>query len=589
MIEPDQKSKKDLKILLSLVQFISPYKMRIVLAALALIFTASISLSLGQGFRLLVDEGFAIGSEEGLAKAIGIIFVMVLLLAFGTFTRFYLVSWIGERVTSDIRKAVFNHVIELHPGFFETNRSSEIQSRITTDTTLLQSLIGSSVSMALRNVLMGIGGIIWLFITNVKLSLVVMISVPMVITPILIFGRRVRKLSKSTQDEIAHVGSYVGESLQNIKTVQGYNHQAWDILKFSEHVEVAFNVAIRRIQQRAWLIAAVMLLVFSAITLMMWVGGRDVMAGTMTTGELIAFIFYAVIVGSSVATISQVIGELQRAAGATERLVELLQATNLIHTPISHVKELGKDIEGKMQLKNITFAYPSRLENPAINNLSLNVEAGKSLALVGPSGAGKTTLFELLLRFYDCQQGSILFEGFDIRQLDPKALRKHIAIVSQQPALFSTNVWENILYGNPDATREEVRHAAESAYASEFIEQLPEQFDTYLGESGVRLSGGQRQRIAIARAILKDPKILLLDEATSALDAESEHMVQKALDHLMKNRTTLIIAHRLATVKNVDQIAVLDAGKIVAIGTHDELQKASPLYARLAELQFRTV
>lgn len=553
-----------------------------------MIFTAGISLSLGQGFRLLVDEGFALGSEEGLTRAIGIIFVMVLFMAFGTFTRFYLVSWIGERVTSDIRKAVFNHVIELHPGYFETNRSSEIQSRITTDTTLLQSLIGSSVSMALRNVLMGVGGIIWLFITNIKLSLIVMISVPLVITPILVFGRRVRKLSKSSQDEIAHVGSYVGESLQNIKTVQSYNHQKWDILSFSEHVEVAFNVAIRRIQQRAWLIAAVMLLVFGAITLMMWVGGRDVMAGTITTGELIAFVFYAVIVGSSVATVSQVIGELQRAAGATERLIELLHAENLIQAPSIEVKHLEDNIEGKIQLKNITFAYPSRLEDPAINDLTLEVEAGKSLALVGPSGAGKTTLFELLLRFYDCEQGSILLEGVDIRELDPKNLRKHIAIVSQQPALFSTNVWENILYGNPDATKEQVKQAAESAYASEFIEQLPEKFDTYLGESGVRLSGGQRQRIAIARAVLKDPKILLLDEATSALDAESEHMVQKALDHLMKNRTTLIIAHRLATVKNVDQIAVMDGGKVVAIGTHGELLKTSPLYTRLAELQFRS-
>jgi ATP-binding cassette subfamily B protein len=320
---------------------------------------------------------------------------------------------------------------------------------------------------------------------------------------------------------------------------------------------------------------------------MMWVGGRDVMAGTITTGELIAFIFYAVIVGSSVATISQVIGELQRAAGATERLIELLHAVNLIETPASQVKELGKNIEGRIQLKHVTFAYPSRLEDPAINNLSLEVDAGKSLALVGPSGAGKTTLFELLLRFYDCQQGSILLEGIDIKQLDPKALRKHIAIVPQQPALFSANVWENILYGNPNATREQVRQAAAAAYATEFIELLPEQFDTYLGESGVRLSGGQRQRIAIARAILKDPKILLLDEATSALDAESEHMVQKALDHLMKNRTTLIIAHRLATVKNVDRIAVMDGGKVVALGTHGELLKESPLYTRLAELQFR--
>ncbi|MCP4297981.1 MAG: ATP-binding cassette domain-containing protein [Proteobacteria bacterium] len=587
MPEEDQPTSKDLKVLLSIYKFILPYKLRVSFAGIALICTAVISLSLGQGFRLLVDKGFVLGTEESLANVIGIIFVMVLLLAGGTFIRFYLVSWIGERVTADIRTAVFSHVIELHPGYFETNKSSEIQSRITTDTTLLQSLIGSSVSLALRNTLMCIGGIIWLFVTNVKLSLIVMVAVPLVITPILIFGRRVRKLSKSSQDEIAHVGSYVGESLQNIKTVQGYNHQSIDVIKFSDQVELAFKVALQRIRQRSFLTAAVMLLVFSAIVMMMWMGGKDVLAGNITPGELIAFVFYSVVVGSSVATVSQVIGELQRAAGATERLMELLHATNLILPPAENKKILGQDIEGKIQLKNITFAYASRPETPAIKNFNLSVDPGKSLALVGPSGAGKTTLFELLLRFYDVQDGSILFENINISDLDPKELRKHIAIVPQQPALFSANVWENILYGNPDANREQVHEAAKAAYATEFIEQLPEQYDTYLGESGVRLSGGQRQRIAIARAILKDPEVLLLDEATSALDAESEHMVQMALDHLMKNRTTLIIAHRLATVKNVDQIAVLDNGTVVAQGTHQELVENSPLYSRLAKLQFR--
>ncbi len=587
MSAENQPANKDLKVLLSIYKFILPYKLRVSFAGIALICTAVISLSLGQGFRLLVDKGFVLGTEESLANVIGIIFVMVLLLAGGTFIRFYLVSWIGERVTADIRKAVFSHVIELHPGYFETNKSSEIQSRITTDTTLLQSLIGSSVSLALRNTLMCIGGIIWLFVTNVKLTLIVMVAVPLVITPILIFGRRVRKLSKSSQDEIAHVGSYVGESLQNIKTVQGYNHQSIDVIKFSDQVELAFKVALQRIRQRSFLTAAVMLLVFSAIVMMMWMGGKDVLAGNITPGELIAFVFYSVVVGSSVATVSQVIGELQRAAGATERLMELLHATNLILPPAENKERLGKDIEGKIQLKNITFAYASRPETPAIKNFNLSVDPGKSLALVGPSGAGKTTLFELLLRFYDVQDGSILFENINISDLDPKELRKHIAIVPQQPALFSANVWENILYGNPDASREQIHEAAKAAYATEFIEQLPEQYDTYLGESGVRLSGGQRQRIAIARAILKDPEVLLLDEATSALDAESEHMVQMALDHLMKNRTTIIIAHRLATVKNVDQIAVLDNGTVVAQGTHQELVENSPLYSRLAKLQFR--
>ncbi len=535
---------------------------------------------------MLVDEGFVLGSVDNLAKIVGIIFVMVSLLAFGTFTRYYLVSWIGERVTADLRKAVFNHVIELHPSFFETNLSSEIQSRITTDTTLLQTVIGSSVSMALRNGLMFCGGLVWLFITNVKLTFLVMISVPLVITPILIFGRKVRTLSKITQDEIANVGSYVGESLHNIKTVQGFNHQETDVLQFSQQVEVSFVVAVRRIRQRAWLIGIVMILVFSAIVFMIWVGGQDVINGSITAGELAAFVFYAVVVGSSVATISEVIGDLQRAAGATERLMDLLYAENLIQPP-ANGQSLQEDVQGMLSFNNVTFAYPSRLQVPAVSQLNLHVNPGEKLALVGPSGAGKTTIFELLLRFYDPQEGQILFDTFDIRTLDPKELRKHIAIVPQQPALFSNSVWENIRYGKPDASDDEIKAAAEAAFAVEFINKLPEGYGTYLGESGIRLSGGQRQRIAIARAVLKNPKILLLDEATSALDAESEYMVQLALEQLIKNRTTLIIAHRLATVKNVDTIAVLEDGKIMAVGTHQQLQKSSPLYARLAELQFK--
>lgn len=403
MSETDRSPSRNIKILFSIFEFITPYKMQVGFAGVALLFTAGVSLSMGQGFRLLVDEGFGVGSSERLTEIIGLVLIMVFLLALGTFSRFYLVSWVGERVTADIRKAVFNHVIELHPSFFETNLSSEIQSRITTDTTLLQSLIGSSVSVALRNILMFSGGIIWLFITNVKLTSIVMLCVPLVITPILIFGKRVRKLSKSSQDEIAHVGSYVGESLQNIKTVQGYNHQPIDIEQFSNHVETAFHVAIQRIRQRSWLIAIVMLLVFSAIAIMMWVGGHDVILGTITAGELVAFIFYAVIVGSSVAAISEVVGELQRAAGATERLMELLFSTNLILPP-THKKTLKREVQGVIQIKDLTFAYPSRLETPAINHLSLNVESGKSLALVGPSGGGKSTLFDLLLRFYESVQ-----------------------------------------------------------------------------------------------------------------------------------------------------------------------------------------
>jgi ATP-binding cassette, subfamily B, bacterial len=582
------KPDKNLKVLLTLFQFVTPYKWYAVFAGVALIFTVGVSLAIGQVIRLLVDQGFALGSMDRLSEIIGIVFIMIFLFALGTFTRFYLISWIGERVTADLRKAVFDHVIELHPSYFETNISSEIQSRITTDTTLLQSLIGSSVSVALRNSLMLIGGIIWLFITNPKLTAIVMVSVPLVVTPILIFGRRVRRLSERSQDEIAHVGSFVGESLQNIKTVQGYNQQAFEIARFSDRVESAFAVAIRRIRQRAWLIAAVMMLVFSAIAIMMWIGGRDVIDGTITAGQLMAFVFYSLIVGVSVGAISEVIGELQRAAGATVRLMDLLHATNLILPPV-HKKQLETNISGLLELSNVSFAYPSRLQTPAIRRLSLKVKPGENLALVGPSGAGKTTLFELLLRFYDPQEGEILFEHINIKDLDPNELRSHLAIVPQQPALFSTNVRENIRYGNPDADDEQIAEAAEMAFASEFIEELPKGYDTYLGEAGVRLSGGQRQRVSIARAILKDPTILLLDEATSALDAESEQMVQKALERLMKNRTTLIIAHRLATVQNVDRIAVMDEGQIIATGTHTELQQDSPLYSRLAALQFREV
>ncbi|MBF0280418.1 MAG: ATP-binding cassette domain-containing protein [SAR324 cluster bacterium] len=586
MSKTDREPSSNLKILISVLKYIAPYKLQVTLAAIALLCTAGISLSMGQGFRLLVDEGFVMGSSQRLTEIIALVLFLIFLLAIGTFCRFYLVSWIGERVTADIRKAVFNHVIELHPSFFETNLSSEIQSRITTDTTLLQSVIGSSVSIALRNILMFCGGIIWLFITNIKLTSVVILCVPLVITPILIFGKRVRKLSKSSQDEIAHVGSYVGESLQNIKTVQGYNHQNIDMDRFSDQVESAFRVAVLRIRQRSLLIVIVMLLVFGAIAVMMWVGGQDVIEGTITAGELAAFVFYAIIVGSSVAAISEVIGELQRAAGATERLLELLHSSNLILPPQSK-KSLKQEVAGVIDIRNITFAYPSRMETPAIRQLSLSVDAGKSMALVGPSGGGKSTLFELLLRFYDPQSGEILFENVNIKDLDPKDLRSYIAIVPQQPALFSANVWENIRYGNPKATESQIEEAAEAAFAAEFIEKLPERYDTFLGEFGVRLSGGQRQRIAIARAILKDPKVLLLDEATSALDAESEHMVQRALERLMKNRTTLIIAHRLATVKNADQIAVLDQGSIAAMGTHGELRKNSLLYARLSDLQFK--
>ncbi|MHA6493376.1 ABC transporter transmembrane domain-containing protein [Pseudomonas borbori] len=569
-------------------RFIAPYRGRVFGALLALMFTAAITLSMGQGIKLLVDQGLATQSPQALQQSIGLFFVLVLALALGTFSRFYLVSWLGEWVVADIRKRVFNHLIDLHPGFYESNRSSEIQSRLTADTTLLQSVIGSSLSMALRNVIMLIGGSVLLVITNPKLSGIVLLALPLVVAPILIFGRRVRQLSRQSQDRVADVGSYVGEVLGQIKTVQAYNHQNEDKRRFGLSAEAAFDTARKRIAQRALLITVVIVLVLGAVGVMLWVGGMDVIAGRISGGELAAFVFYSLIVGSSFGTLSEVIGELQRAAGAAERIAELLQARNQITPPASDGVALVQPVQGRIELQGVRFAYPSRLGSFAIDGIDLQVAPGETLALVGPSGAGKSTLFDLLLRFFDPQQGRILIDGQPILRLDPHDLRRSFALVSQNPALFFGSVEDNIRYGRTDASLAEVEAAAKAAHAHEFIMKLPEGYQTHLGDAGLGLSGGQRQRLAIARALLVDAPILLLDEATSALDAESEHLIQQALPRLMQGRTTLVIAHRLATVKSADRIAVIEQGKLVAVGKHAELVASSPLYARLAELQFNT-
>jgi len=581
----NKEKEKAFNSLLPIFAFIKPYKLMLALALFALLLTAGVNLSLGQGVKHVIDSGFIAGSKAQLQSAILVLIGLISLLAVGTFSRFYLMSWLGERVSADIRKAVFNRIVTLHPSYFEENRSGELMSRLTTDTALLQSIIGSSFSMALRSVLMLFGGLIMLLITSLKLTLVVVFCVPLILVPMMIYGRKVRKLAESSQDAIADIGTYAGEIIHNIKVVQSYTHEQREQQAFAGEVEKAFAVAKRRVKQRSFLIAIVIFLTFGAISGMLWVGGMDVLAGNMSGGQLGAFVFYAIMVAMSVATVAEVYGELQRAAGSATRLLDLLKVESEIkeqHSPIT----IEQPKTAKIEFKNLTFCYPSRSEIEALSNINLTIPAGKIVAVVGPSGAGKTTLFELLQRFYDPQQGGICFNETNITALKLTELRATMGMVPQQPILFSSDVWHNIRYGNPEASDAEVIAAAKRAHAHEFIEQLPEGYASFLGEQGVRLSGGQKQRIAIARAILKDPCVLLLDEATSALDAQSEHLVQEALNDLMANRTTLIIAHRLATVVHADIIVLMDQGKIVDIGDHQSLLLSSTLYQRLCELQF---
>jgi ATP-binding cassette subfamily B protein len=581
----DRPKGRDFRYLRRTAGFLKPYTGHVVAAITALVVTGLSVLGLGQGLKGLIDGGFANSDPGALDNALFLLLALSLIMAAGTFARFYFVSWLGERVVADLRQAVFDRVLSLHTGFFETTKTGEVLSRLTTDTTLLQSVIGSSASVALRNMLNLVGGVTMLFITNAGLTAMVLLVVPVVVVPILVFGRRVRKLSRASQDRVADVGAFAEETINAMSTVQAFTHEDVDRNRFGTEVTNAFDTAIVRIRTRGFLMAAVIFLVFGAIGVILWIGGRQMLAGEISGGELAAFIYYASLVAFSVGVMSEVYGELQRAAGATERLIELLESETDIKAPDSPLA-LPDQAEGRVSFENVTFYYPSRPDQAALTDFTLNVNPGETVALVGPSGAGKSTVFQLLLRFYDPNSGAIKLDGINVSDADPKAVREQFTLVPQDPVLFGTSGWENIRYGRPDADDAMVRQAAEAAEAAEFLDELPEGFATFLGEKGVRLSGGQRQRISLARALLRDPSVLLLDEATSALDAESERLVQEALETLKAGRTTLVIAHRLATVVNADCIAVIEHGRIVATGTHKELLKSSPLYSHLAALQF---
>jgi ATP-binding cassette subfamily B protein len=570
--------------LLPLLRFLRPYKLQLAGATIALIISSATVLLLGQGVRRLVDQGLSTANTDLLDRTAASLMAIVVLLAVSTYSRFSLVSWIGERVVADLRIAVFDRIVQLSPAYFETTRTGEVLSRLTTDTTLLQTVIGSSVSMALRNALILLGGLIMLVVTSAKLAGLVLVVVPLVVVPILFFGRRVRSLSRRSQDRVADVGAYAEEMINAIRTVQAFTHEPIDRARFAERTMESFAVAVARIRVRALLTAVVILLAFGAIAFVLWIGGYDVIEGRLSGGDLSAFLFYAVLTAFAVGTISEVFGDLQRAAGAAERLLELLATKPDIAAPAQPLSFPAN--HGRVALENVTFHYPSRPDRPSLVDFSLAVEPGETVALVGPSGAGKTTVFQLLLRFYDPTRGGVRVDGVDIATVDPAELRRRIGFVAQDPVIFGASAAENVRYGRPEASDAEIRDAAEAAAATEFLDRLPEGFDTFLGEKGVRLSGGQRQRIAIARAILRNPPILLLDEATSALDAESERAVQRALERLSAGRTTLVIAHRLATVLRADRIIVMNEGRIVAQGRHHDLIQAGGLYARLAALQF---
>ena len=566
--------------------FLLPYKIQMTIFLIALLITSTCTIGMGQGLKHLIDEGLVAQSLDYLNGAILICCGLAVVMALATYTRFYMISWLGERVCADIRRAVFKHVVGLHPGFFETHGSGTIVARLTTDTTLLQSIIGSGLSLALRSSVTFIGALIMLVVTDAKLALIVLVAVPSLLIPVVILGRRVRTLSRKSQDSLADVGSYAGEIIREIKVVQSYTRETHERVAFSHEVERAFEIALGRIRQRSLLNGVVILALFAALSALIWMGGGAVIDGSMSAGDLGAFLFYAVLIAMAVATLSEVFGDLQRAAGAADRLIELLHAQNMIRSgPLS--QNAGIDLSSaKLAFRRVTFNYDSSPSTPAIQNFSLIIEPGQVVAVVGPSGAGKSTLFDLIQRFYDPGSGEISIGGMSLKDFKLDDLRQRIGVVRQQLTIFSGTVQHNIAYGLPSANQNEIEAAAKAAQAHDFITSLPNGYKTDIGEQGSALSGGQCQRLAIARVFLKDPDILLLDEATSSLDAESEHGITRALSKLMKGRTTLIIAHRLATVMHADKIVLVDNGQMIGEGTHEQLISQSPLYQRLSALQF---
>lgn len=580
-----------LNTLWQLKPFLSPYRARVFVAALALLVAAAATLAIPLAFRFLIDQGFSVpdnieGIETGDVNRVFLtLFAVAVVLAMATAIRFYCVSWLGDRITADIRKRVFSQVLKQDPVFFETLRTGEVQSRLSSDTTLIQSLIGTSISLGLRNSLLFVGALLLMIWSSAALASIIVGLLVLVVVPILVVGRRVRKLSRDSQDKLADTGALANETLNAMQTVQSYVREEMESNRYADAADQAFETALRRNRNRSFLTALAITLVFGSIVFVLWLGANAVMDGRMTPGLLTQFMLYAAIVAGSTGALAEVIGDVQRAAGATERLLELMNAQAGIASGKREMQQSGK-AGASVKLTDVNFNYPSRPETPALQNVSFELLPGKTVALVGPSGAGKTTVLQLLLRFYDPQSGTIELNGIQSADLALDELRNSVGLVSQESMVFSENVSNNIRYGKLDATDEEVHQAALDAQALEFIERLPQGFDTYLGERGVRLSGGQRQRLSIARALLKNPPLLLLDEATSALDAESESKVQKALDRAMSGRTTLVIAHRLATIVNADQIIVMDQGKVVDHGTHSQLLTRGGLYAKLASMQF---